>query len=227
MLITPKSISPLARFITGDIEQTPYLSGPKLIDLFNSYGFDDKYGSDFPSRWLYVEKKLEDINNTNHLMGVLEELIDDHFYLDKEEDLETAVKYFQPTILIKMGFYGIGIFYGLATLVTGIFPCDSGYNKELIDPSFSQLTHNFAALLMYLFVPINIIIIGIGLKRLTNYNRLSIIAITSGIISILFVYLLFSDLTSEFLGLYQRIIESVFIIWILTCAFTIKNEEIV
>jgi len=138
-----------------------------------------------------------------------------------------AVKYFQPTILIKIGFYGIGIFYGLATLVTGIFPCDSGCNKELIDPSFSQLTHNVAALLMYLFVPINIIIIGIGLKRLTNYNRLSIIAITSGIISILFVYLFFSDLTSEFLGLYQRIIESVFIIWILTCAFTIKNEEVV
>ena len=136
-----------------------------------------------------------------------------------------AVKYFQPTILIKIGFYGIGIFYGLATLVTGIFPCDSGCNKELIDPSFSQLTHNVAALLMYLFVPINIIIIGIGLKRLANYNRLSIIAITSGIISILFVYLLFSDITSEFLGLYQRIIESVFIIWILTCAFTIKNQN--
>jgi hypothetical protein len=136
-----------------------------------------------------------------------------------------AVKYFQPTILIKIGFYGIGIFYGVASLVTGIFPCDSGCNKELINPSFSQLTHNFAALLMYVFVPINIIITGIGLKRLANYNRLSIIAITSGIISILFVYLLFSDITSEFLGLYQRIIESVFIVWILTCAFTIKNQN--
>ena len=136
-----------------------------------------------------------------------------------------AVKYFQPTILIKIGFYGIGIFYGIASLVTGIFPCDSGCNKELINPSFSQLTHNFAALLMYVFVPINIIITGIGLKRLANYNRLSIIAITSGIISILFVYLLFSDITSEFLGLYQRIIESVFFIWILTCAFTIKNQN--
>ena len=62
-----------------------------------------------------------------------------------------AVKYFQPTILIKIGFYGIGIFYGVASLVTGIFPCDSGCNKELINPSFSQLTHNFAALLMYVF----------------------------------------------------------------------------
>ena len=138
-----------------------------------------------------------------------------------------AVKHFQSTILVKIGFYGIGIFYGLASLVTGIFPCDSGCNRELINPSFSQITHNVAALLMYLFSPISIIIIGIGLKQMSNYNRLSIIAITLGLISILFVYLFFSDLSSEFLGLYQRIIESVFIIWILSYAFTIKQSKLI
>ena len=98
MVISPKSILPLARFLTGDIDQTPYLSGPKLIDLFNQYGFDDKYGEKFPSRWLYVEEKLKDINNTDHLRGVLEELIDDRFYLDKEEDIETAVKFLNDII---------------------------------------------------------------------------------------------------------------------------------
>jgi hypothetical protein len=138
-----------------------------------------------------------------------------------------AVKHFQSTILVKIGFYGIGIFYGLASLVTGIFPCDSGCNRELINPSFSQITHNVAALLMYIFSPISIIIIGIGLKQMSNYNRLSIIAITLGLISILFVYLFFSDLSSEFLGLYQRIIESVFIIWILSYAFTIKQSKLI
>jgi len=138
-----------------------------------------------------------------------------------------AVKHFQSTILVKIGFYGIGIFYGLASLVTGIFPCDSGCNRELINPSFSQITHNVAALLMYLFSPISIIIIGIGLKQMSNYNRLSIIAITLGLISILFVYLFFSDLSSEFLGLYQRIIESVFVIWILSYAFTIKQSKLI
>jgi hypothetical membrane protein len=80
---------------------------------------------------------------------------------------------------------------------------------------------------MYLFSPISIIIIGIGLKQMSNYNRLSIIAITLGLISILFVYLFFSDLSSEFLGLYQRIIESVFIIWILSYAFTIKQSKLI
>ena len=133
-----------------------------------------------------------------------------------------AVKCFQQNILIKIGFYGIGIFYGITSLVTGIFPCDSGCNRELIDPSFSQLIHNYAALLMYVFTPISIIVIGIGL-RLTNYTKLSLIAISCGIISLLFVYLLFSDLTPQLLGLYQRIIESIFIIWILVCAFSIRN----
>ena len=71
-----------------------------------------------------------------------------------------GVKYFQPSILIKIGFYGIGIFYGLATLVVGIFPCDSGCNKALIDPSFSQLIHNFTGLLTYLFVPFLMILIA-------------------------------------------------------------------
>ena len=75
---------------------------------------------------------------------------------------------------------------------------------------------------MYVFTPISIIVIGIGL-RLTNYTKLSLIAISCGIISFLFVYLLFSDLTPQLLGLYQRIIESIFIIWILVCAFSIRN----
>ena len=133
-----------------------------------------------------------------------------------------AVKCFQQNILIKIGFYGIGIFYGITSLLTGIFPCDSGCNRELIDPSFSQLIHNYAALLMYVFTPISIIVIGIGL-RLTNYTKLSVTAISCGIISFLFIYLLFSDLTPQLLGLYQRIIESIFIIWILVCAFSIRN----
>ena len=76
MDISPKSIPPLARFITGDIEQTPYLTGTKLIDLFNQFGFCDNYDTDFPSRWKYVEEKLEIINNTDHLSSVLEYLLD-------------------------------------------------------------------------------------------------------------------------------------------------------
>ncbi|PCJ64864.1 MAG: hypothetical protein COA58_11360 [Bacteroidetes bacterium] len=133
-------------------------------------------------------------------------------------------KYFQPSKFTKIGFYGLGIFYGLATVIVGFFPCDSGCNKESIDPSFSQVIHNLTGLLTYIFVPISIILIGVGLKQLPNHNKLSIQAITYGIISILFIYLLSSGSNPEYIGLYQRIVETIFIIWIITCAIAIKNQ---
>ena len=131
---------------------------------------------------------------------------------------------FRPSKLTKIGFYALGIFYGIATIVVAIFPCDSGCNPEFIDPSISQVIHNLAGALTYIFVPLSILLIGIGLKQVPNYNRLSMQGIILGLISMLFVFMLFSDATSEYIGVYQRIIETLFIIWIVTCAIAIKNK---
>ena len=128
------------------------------------------------------------------------------------------------TSLVKIGFYGIGIFYGLATTVVAIFPCDSGCNKELIEPSTSQLIHNLIGSLTYLFVPILIILIGLGLKK-SLYKVFSSLSIGLGVIGILFVYILVSNANSEFIGLYQRVIELVFVLWIIFCAIAIKNQR--
>jgi len=136
-----------------------------------------------------------------------------------------GVRYFQPSKLLKIGLYGIGIFYGLATVIVGIFPCDSSCNKELIDPSSSQLIHDFVGLLTYLFVPIFMVLIGLALKKLPNNNTFSLQSIVFGAISILFVYILVSNSNSEYIGLYQRMIESVFVIWIIFCAIAIKNKK--
>ena len=132
-------------------------------------------------------------------------------------------KKFQPSKLTKVGFYGLGVFYGIATIITGIFPCDVDCNKNFIDPSISQIIHNLAALLTYIFVPISVMIVGLGLRQSPSHNRLSVIAITCGIVSSLFISLLLSDLSSQYVGLLQRIIESIFLIWIITCAIEIKN----
>ena len=133
-----------------------------------------------------------------------------------------GLNYFQPNTLLKIGFYGIGIFYGLGTIVTGIFPCDSGCNSELIDPSFSQIAHNFSALIMYLLTPLFIILIGLGLKKST-YMSFSIQCLVLGIISSFFVFILGSDLSSEYIGIYQRTIEFLFVLWVVLCAFKIKK----
>ncbi len=131
---------------------------------------------------------------------------------------------FRPSILTKLGFYALGVFYGIATIVVGIFPCDSGCNPEFIDPSISQVLHNLTGAFTYIFVPLSILLIGVGLKQIPNYNRLSMKGIVFGLISMLFVFMLFSDSNSDYKGIYQRIIETVFIIWIVSCAIAIKNK---
>ena len=78
----------------------------------------------------------------------------------------SARKYFPRTRGLNAGFLGVGIFYGLATVMVALFPCDAGCNKELIDPSISQLIHSLVGLLTYLFVPICLMIIGWELNKL-------------------------------------------------------------
>lgn len=137
----------------------------------------------------------------------------------------TGARFFAPTKLLNIGFYGIGLFYGLATVVVGIFPCDSGCNKDFIDPSTSQLIHNFMGLLTYLFVPVLIILIGLELKKIQKNTVFPLQSIVLGVISFLFVSVLFLNSNSKYIGLYQRIIELVFILWVVFCAIAIKNEK--
>ena len=131
-------------------------------------------------------------------------------------------KYLDPKLVVKIGFYGIGIFYGLGTTATGIFPCDSGCNKELLNLSSSQIIHNIAALLMYLFVPFLIILIGLTIRK--TRHTFSIQSTMLGLFSLIFVYLFGSELLGEYVGLYQRIIEIIFALWIILCSVEIKKR---
>ena len=135
----------------------------------------------------------------------------------------SALNIFPKSNLTKIGFWGLGIFYGIATIIVGLFPCDKGCNKEMIDPSISQLIHNLTGLLTYIFVPFSIMIIGVGLRQSKKYDKLSKVAIICGLICFVFVGLLLSDPLTNYSGLYQRIIEGTFIIWIIACSMFIKR----
>lgn len=124
----------------------------------------------------------------------------------------------------KIGFYGLGLFYGIATILVGIFPCDSGCNKALIDPSVAQLIHNVAGFLTYTCVPICLTLIGMGLKKTNGYNRFASLSILTGFGSILLVFLFFSMQKDEYIGLYQRMPEGVFAAWLIYCSYIIKNQ---
>ena len=134
-------------------------------------------------------------------------------------------KKFPQSKLIKTGFYGIALFYGLATTIVGIFPCDKGCNKEFIDPSLSQLIHNLTGFLTYTFVPISILVIGIGLRQLKTHLGLSKIALFCSVNSFLFIGILFSQKFTDYTGFLQRIIEGTFIFWIIVCSLFIKKSD--
>lgn len=127
------------------------------------------------------------------------------------------------SIWTKIGFYGIGLFYGLGTVIVSLFPCDEGCNKELIDPSVAQLIHNMMGFLTYTIVPVCVLILGIDFKGWLDGKTLSYFGKICGLTAILFVAILFSDLQSAYLGLYQRIIEGAILSWIVAVSFYVRN----
>ena len=59
MRISAKAIQRLTEIITGNSEQSPYRSGPELIELFRDFGERDLYGQGFPPRAYYVQDTSE------------------------------------------------------------------------------------------------------------------------------------------------------------------------
>lgn len=135
----------------------------------------------------------------------------------------SAPKYLPSSKLTVTGFFGLAFFYGIGTLLVGIFPCDAGCPIGIMYSSLSQMIHNAIASLTYIFLPISIFAIGLGLKKFETYNRLSQIAMATAIISGIFIFILFSNAESDYRGILQRVIETSFIIWIISSALTIKK----
>ena len=64
MILSKKTLEKLRELIN---EGTEYRSGPKLVEFFNRHGFNDSYGQGFPSRWMYTDDKLNQINGRPEL----------------------------------------------------------------------------------------------------------------------------------------------------------------
>lgn len=135
----------------------------------------------------------------------------------------SAIKILPKSTIIKIGLTLFGTFYGIATIIVAIFPCDSGCNKELINPTVSQIIHNLSGGLTYLIVPISLILLGFGLKRIINGKNITIISICCGSIAMLFSLILFEAPTGKYIGLFQRIVEISILFWLIKLAFFIKN----
>jgi len=135
-----------------------------------------------------------------------------------------GLKFFPKVKLVRIGFYGLAVFYGIGTIMVAVFPCDSGCNLKMIDPSMSQILHNLAGLLTYLFVPFSLFLVGIGLKGLKSFSTTSISILVLACLSSLFVLILFSNSLSEFKGLFQRVIEGSFGLAVLLLSISLRRS---
>lgn len=91
MKISERTISFLAKTITGDNEISFYRSGPQLVEFFNELGFNDVYRQGFPSRWWYTEEKIRELNGTKNLLKLFELFLDPRNYIENENMLLNIV----------------------------------------------------------------------------------------------------------------------------------------
>jgi len=125
---------------------------------------------------------------------------------------------------IKIGFWLFAIFYGLGTVVTGFFPCDIGCNPDPEVASLSQFIHNTAGFLVYATVPFCLIGIGFSAKGLTGMTKFSKFSIVGGVVALACVVLLFGNPSGPFIGLFQRIIESSILFWVVFTGYSLKRS---
>lgn len=64
MKLSKKTLEVLREIIN---EKSQYRSGPMLVSFFNDLGFHDVYKQGFPSRWVYTDDKLNQLNETANL----------------------------------------------------------------------------------------------------------------------------------------------------------------
>lgn len=126
------------------------------------------------------------------------------------------------SILGTFGFLGIGMAYGLGTVICAIFNCDAHCNPDFISPSISQIIHNFAGFLTYLIVPFSILFVAIAVRKWKNAASLSVLSFV--IAAVCFVFFVFLN-AAPFKGLIQRIIEGSILLWIISCAVYIHKNK--
>lgn len=91
MILNNKTLEKLRLQIN---EETEYRSGPQLVSFFNGLGFKDSYGQGFPSRWVYTDSKLNQINGTPELDRCIKFLFAPVNFIGKYEILDNHIKSF-------------------------------------------------------------------------------------------------------------------------------------
>lgn len=90
MRLSKKTLEQLRIIINGD-GTANYRSGSQLVNFFNELGFKDQYGQGFPSRWVYTDAKLQNINGTPELDKCIKNTFAVVEYIGRIEELDKQI----------------------------------------------------------------------------------------------------------------------------------------
>lgn len=93
MQLNQKTLQKLRCIINAD-ETNDYRSGPKLVEFFNALGFNDSYGTGFPSRWAYTDDRLAKINGTQKLDKCIKNVFAVINYIERIQELDSLISNF-------------------------------------------------------------------------------------------------------------------------------------
>lgn len=96
MILQSKSLEKLRLLIN---EETEYRSGPKLVKFFNELGFRDSYGQGFPSRWIYTDERLAQINGTPELDKCIKKIFTPVNFIGRFNELDSFISEFNQYLV--------------------------------------------------------------------------------------------------------------------------------
>lgn len=91
MLLSQKSLEKLRLLIN---EETEYRSGPEIIKFFSNFDYQDQYQQGFPSRWIYTDSRLNNINSTGKIKICIQQLFSPVNFINDFEKLDALISEF-------------------------------------------------------------------------------------------------------------------------------------
>lgn len=95
MVLQQKTLEVLRELIN---ERTQYRTGSEIVSFFNELGFNDTYGQGFPSRWIYTDEKLKQINGTPEIDKCIKNLFAPVNYIDRFKELDNFISDFNKCL---------------------------------------------------------------------------------------------------------------------------------
>lgn len=169
MKISEFTLSHLSKALCGDNPSTPYMKGHELVNFFNKYGYNETYGQGFPARWKYAEDKLRELNGSDKIGQIIEEIVDPRRFHGLSTTVESAVNEINDFLKYdKFELRKVGDFYKLTDTKGTLIQSDTAKEinhefineqiekckKKILDNDFNGAITNARSLIEAIFIEI-------------------------------------------------------------------------